>query len=49
MTLIRSTLLLSLLTLAACGADGPPVAPSQSAAKPGLALEGRAEMGIVGR
>lgn len=40
--------LLSLLVLAGCGADGAPVAPSQSATQPGITIEGRAELGIVG-
>jgi predicted small lipoprotein YifL len=33
--------------LAACGADGPPVAPSQAAAS-GVAISGQAQVGIVG-
>jgi hypothetical protein len=50
MTLLRLTFaLLSLPVLAACGADGAPVAPSQSATQPGLTIEGRATVGIVGR
>lgn len=36
---MKPLLLLSLLTLAACGADGPPVAPSVS---------GEAQIGVVG-
>ncbi len=38
---------LSLTLLAACGADGPPVAPAQTAAKPGLSISGEAEIGVV--
>lgn len=34
-----------LFLLAACGADGPPVPPSQAA---GLAVSGSVEAGIVG-
>jgi hypothetical protein len=50
MTLLRLTFaLLSLPVLAACGADGAPVAPSQSATQPGITIEGKATVGIVGR
>ena len=46
---MRPILLLSVLALAACGADGAPVAPGQSAARPGLAVSGQVQVGIVGR
>lgn len=36
----RLAALLALAALAACGADGPPV-------KPGLTIEGEAQIGIV--
>lgn len=50
MTLLRLTFaLLSLPVLAACGADGAPVAPSQSATQPGITIQGKASVGIVGR
>ncbi len=45
---MRPILLISLLALAACGADGAPVPPSQSAAQPGLTIAGQAKVGIVG-
>lgn len=44
---MRPILLISLLALAACGADGAPVPPSQSAAQPGLTITGQAKVGIV--
>ncbi len=44
--MIRITfLLLSLSTLAACGADGAPSAP---AAKPGVTISGQVKVGVVG-
>ncbi len=36
------------LLVAACGADGPPVPPSQAATAPGLQLSGTAKVGITG-
>lgn len=43
---------LGLLTLAACGADGPPVAPGGAAAPAptttGISLSGTAKIGISG-
>lgn len=49
MMLLRVTfVLLSLPVLAACGADGAPVAPSQSSTQPGVTIEGKASVGIVG-
>ena len=33
--------------LAACGADGPPVAPTKAATQPGITLSGQAKIGIV--
>lgn len=38
---------LSLILLAACGADGPPVAPSKAVAKPGVSISGTVDVGIV--
>ncbi|GGH42893.1 hypothetical protein GCM10011341_01190 [Frigidibacter albus] len=38
---------LALLALAACGADGPPVAPSGDA--PGVTVSGTAQFGVTGR
>jgi hypothetical protein len=46
---MRPILLLSLLALAACGADGAPLAPSQSASQPGLTVSGQVQVGVVGR
>jgi len=43
------TLLLTLLSLAACGADGAPVAPSQSAVQPGVTVGGSVGVGVVVR
>ncbi|MBK8440625.1 MAG: hypothetical protein IPL38_14385 [Rhodobacter sp.] len=39
---------LSLATLAACGADGPPVPPSKAMAQPGISVSGMAKVGIAG-
>jgi predicted small lipoprotein YifL len=39
--------LTALVLLAACGADGPPVAPSKAAAAD-VAVVGQAQVGIVG-
>lgn len=47
-TVMRFLLALSLALLAACGADGPPVAPSQAATPPGVSVSGTAKIGIVG-
>lgn len=41
-------LLIVPLFLAACGADGPPLAPSV-AAEQGLSVSGEAEVGVAGR
>ncbi|AMY67428.1 argininosuccinate lyase [Frigidibacter mobilis] len=38
--------ILALLALAACGADGPPVAPSEA---PGVTVSGTVEFGVTGR
>lgn len=43
--MIRPLALIATLTLAACGADGPPVAPSK-AAPSGITLSGQASVGI---
>lgn len=47
-TAMRLLLLLPFAVLAACGADGPPVAPSQAVTQPGISLGGMAKVGIVG-
>ncbi|MEZ5756030.1 MAG: hypothetical protein R3D90_15165 [Paracoccaceae bacterium] len=39
--------LMALALLAACGADGPPIAPSQATAS-GLAATGQVQVGVVG-
>jgi hypothetical protein len=45
---MKSVLFLILpLVLAACGADGPPIAPSV-AAQQGLSVDGKAEAGVAG-
>jgi predicted small lipoprotein YifL len=44
--MIRPLALIAALTLAACGADGPPVAPSKAAATSGITLSGQASVGI---
>ncbi|MCZ8334497.1 MAG: hypothetical protein O9328_09565 [Rhodobacteraceae bacterium] len=47
----RLLALASLALLAACGADGPPVPPSQAAAQAqasGVSISGQAQIGIVG-
>jgi predicted small lipoprotein YifL len=39
---------LALALLAACGADGPPIAPAKAAAAPtGLAISGEASFGLA--
>ena len=35
------------LTLAGCGADGPPKPPSASPAQPGMIISGDAQIGVV--
>ena len=45
---MRLILALSLTLLAACGADGPPVPPSQSTAQPTPGLTGTLKVGIAG-
>ncbi len=42
---MRPILLVALLTLAACGADGPPERPADSTAS-GITITGEARMGI---
>lgn len=44
----NALLILSLLTLAACGVDGAPKPPPQSPTQPGMTVEGKASVGIVG-
>lgn len=46
---MRPILLLSLLALAACGADGAPIAPGQSGSQPGLTVSGQVQVGIASR
>lgn len=49
--MMRFFALASLALLAACGADGPPVPPSQAAAEAqanGVSISGQAQIGIVG-
>jgi predicted small lipoprotein YifL len=49
MTPLRSAIfLLSLAALAACGVDGDPQPPAQSATQPGLTIKGQVGVGIVG-
>ena len=40
--------LLSLSLLAACGADGAPVPPAQSASQQGVSVTGQVKVGVVG-
>jgi predicted small lipoprotein YifL len=44
---MRLLIVLSLTLLAACGADGPPVAPSKAAVQPGISISGTVGVGIV--
>jgi hypothetical protein len=44
---MRILLVLSLTLLVACGADGPPTAPTKAAVQPGLTISGTAKVGIV--
>jgi hypothetical protein len=46
--MIRIALVLGLLALAACGADGEPVAPAAKA-KPGLSVTGEVQFGVETR
>lgn len=43
---MRSILLSALVTLAACGTDGPPRAP-EPAPQTGITMSGEARMGVV--
>ena len=45
---MKRMVVLALLALAGCGADGPPVAPSVGDA-PGVTVSGTAEFGVTGR
>ena len=45
---MRILAILSLLTLAACGADGAPTPPSKATAQPGLAVTGQVKVGLSG-
>jgi predicted small lipoprotein YifL len=44
---MRFALAVSLLALAACGADGPPVAPSAKPVASGITISGTARVGVV--
>lgn len=47
---MRATILAltALVTLAACGADGPPIPPAaKAAAQPGLAVSGEVGVGVT--
>lgn len=48
MRLLPALSLVLLVLLAACGADGPPVAPSTDVPPPGISISGAAKVGIVG-
>jgi len=48
MRMTTPALLLCLGLLAACGADGPPLPPAQSASQPGLEVSGQVRIGITG-
>ena len=45
--MLRAVVLLVPVILAACGADGPPVAPSQAAAQ-APAISGEVKVGVSG-
>ena len=45
--LLRWIAATTMITLTACGVDGPPV-PPEPAPKPGVSITGSAEIGIVG-
>lgn len=46
--MIRVTLAVFVLALAACGADGPPTRPGPAAEpEPGIAVSGEARIGVV--
>ena len=40
-------ILIALLGLAGCGADGEPIAPQPEPAKPGITISGEARIGII--
>ena len=44
----RLIVLMLPLALAACGADGPPVAPSKAASQQGVSITGDAQIGVTG-
>lgn len=43
---MRLTILLTVLTLAACGVDGPPQSPQSP--QPGVTITGDARVGVTG-
>lgn len=43
----RLAAIAALLTLAACGVDGPPSAPAASGNTPGVRISGEAVVGVV--
>ncbi|MFZ1467666.1 MAG: argininosuccinate lyase [Paracoccaceae bacterium] len=45
---MRLLMITSLALLTACGADGPPVAPSKAAVQPAISITGTAKIGVVG-
>ncbi|MFD1794551.1 hypothetical protein ACFSC1_00985 [Paracoccus aurantiacus] len=44
---MKSLAILALLTLAACGVDGPPVRPDPETPPPGLTVSGDARIGVA--
>ena len=45
---MRLILTLSMTLLAACGADGPPIAPSKATAEPAKGISGTVRIGVSG-
>ncbi|MDF3607663.1 hypothetical protein PE067_16870 [Paracoccus sp. DMF-8] len=44
---MRYLAVIAVLALAACGVDGPPVAPGAAAPEPGVSISGEARIGVV--
>ena len=44
---MRTLALLAVLTLTACGANGPPLPPAQTATPPAISMTGSATAGIA--